>query len=258
MRRVGHWEDRFGAGSADGVGAPEWPAPRRAGTLPRLLPPQPMDETEAARLLNVTEATLRRWVRQGLLRPLDGRGRRFDPAELERWARRRGLPLGAATRPRPAPPEDLLAAAVERGAVTAGVRPATASEAIEIAVGALPSMDDRAGRDLLDEVLERERMASTALGHGFALPHPRKPPGDLIDEAMVSVVFPDAPLDWAALDGEPVHTVFLLLSPSAPLHLQILSAVARSLRSPELPDFLRGRPSQARLVAWLRVSQREE
>jgi PTS system nitrogen regulatory IIA component len=217
-----------------------------------------MDETEAARLLNVTEATLTRWMRQGLLRSVDGRGRRFDRIELERWARQRGLPLSAATRPRPAPPEDLLAAAVERGAVTAGVGLATASEAIEIAVGALPRLDDQARRHLLDEVLERERMASTALGHGFALPHPRKPPSGLIDEATVSVVFPEVPLDWAALDGEPVHTVFLLLSPSAPLHLQILSGVARSLRSPELPSFLRERPSQVRLVAWLRAPRTAE
>jgi PTS system nitrogen regulatory IIA component len=212
-----------------------------------------MNATEAARLLNVTEATLMRWVRQGLVRSLDGRGQRFERTELEGWARQRGLSLGAAPRPRTAPPEDLLAAAVERGAASAGVKPATASEAIEIAIGALPGLNDRARQDLLDAVLERERMASTGLGHGLAVPHPRKPPSELIEEAVVSVVFPDVPLDWAALDGEPVHTVFLLLSPSAPVHLQILSGVAHSLRSPELPGFLRGRPSQGQLVRRLRA-----
>ncbi len=217
-----------------------------------------MDATEAARLLNVTEATLMRWVRQGLVRSLDGRGRRFERTELEGWARQRGLPLRAAPRARPAPPEDLLAAAVERGAATSGVKPATASEAIEIAVGALPGLDDPARRDLLDAVLERERMASTGLGHGLAVPHPRKPPSELIEEAVVSVVFPDVPLDWAALDGEPVHTVFLLLSPSASVHLQILSGVAHSLRSPELPGLLRKRPSLAQLVEGLRALRTAE
>jgi PTS system nitrogen regulatory IIA component len=217
-----------------------------------------MDATEAARLLNVTEATLMRWVRQGLVRSLDGRGQRFERTELEGWARQRGLPLGAAPRARLAPPEDLLAAAVERGAATAWVRPATASEAIEIAVGALPGLDDRARRDLLDAVLERERMASTGLGHGLAVPHPRKPPSELLEVAVVSVVFPNVALDWAALDGEPVHTVFLLLSPSASVHLQILSGVAHSLRSPELPGFLRERPSQAQLVERLRALRTAE
>jgi PTS system nitrogen regulatory IIA component len=217
-----------------------------------------MDTTEAARLLNVTEATLMRWVRQGLVRSLDGRGQRFERTELEGWARQRGLPLGAAPRARLAPPEDLLAAAVERGAATAGVKPATASEAIEIAVGALPGLDDRACRDLLNAVLERERMASTGLGHGWAVPHPRKPPSELLEVAVVSVVFPNVALDWAALDGEPVHTVFLLLSPSASVHLQILSGVAHSLRSPELPGFLRERPSQAQLVERLRALRTAE
>jgi PTS system nitrogen regulatory IIA component len=212
-----------------------------------------MDRTEAARLLNVTEATLTRWVRQGLLRSVDGNGQYFERIELERWAGQRGLSLAAEPRPRPTLPEDLLAAAVERGAVTTGVKPATASEAIEIAMGALPHLDARTRQHLRDRVLEREGMASTALGHGFALPHPRKPPSKLIAEAMVSVVFPDPPLDWVALDGEPVHTVFLLLSPNAPVHLQILSRIAHSLRLPELRSFLREQPSQARLVARLRA-----
>ena len=217
-----------------------------------------MDRTEAARLLNVAEATLTRWVRQGLLRSADGRGERFEPTELERWARQRGLPLGTAPRPRTTPAADLLASAVARGAVTAGVKPVTASEAIAIAVGAVPDLSEAQRRRLLDEVLERERMASTGLGHGVAIPHPRHPPGDLIDGAVVSVVFPDEPLDWAALDGEPVHAVFLLLSPSAPVHLQILSRVAHSLRSPELPSFLREPPSQAALVDRLRSLRRKQ
>jgi PTS system nitrogen regulatory IIA component len=212
-----------------------------------------MDRTESARLLNVTEATLMRWVRQGLIHSVDGRGQRFERIELERWARQRDLPLGGVPRSRPTPPEDLLAAAVERGAVTAGVKPTTASEAIEIAVEALPALDDQTRRQVLDGVLERERMASTALGHGIALPHPRERPSELIDEALVSVVFPDLPLDWAAIDGEPVHTAFLLLSPSATVHLQILSGMAQSLRSPGLPSFLRERPSQAQLVERLRT-----
>jgi len=217
-----------------------------------------MDRAEAARLLNVTEATLARWVRQGLLQCASARGERFERVELERWARQRGLPLSPAPRLHPVPADDLLASAVERGAVTAGVKPATASETIEIAVGAALDLAEEPRRRLLSDVLERERMASTGLGHGFAIPHPREPQGELIDEAVVSVVFPDVPLDWAALDGEPVHAVFLLLSPSAPVHLQILSRVARSLRSPELPSFLRERPGQPELVKRLRSLRREQ
>jgi PTS system nitrogen regulatory IIA component len=216
-----------------------------------------MNRAEAAKLLNVTEATLIRWVRQGLLRAADRQGLRFERSELERWARERGLPLGAAARD-PRPPGDLFIAAVERGAVIADTDVKTAAEAIESAISGLSWLDDGTRRRLLEEVLERERMASTSLGHGLALPHPRKPPGELIDEPVVSVVFPRVPLDWAALDRERIHTVLLLLSPSTPVHLRILSRVAHGLRSPELPKLLERQPSQAELLAGLRSLQEQD
>ena len=103
-----------------------------------------MNRTDAAHLLGVTEATLTRWVRQGLLRPASGGGEHFDREELEHWARQRGLSLGAARREEPNQPDDLLASSVQRGAVVRGVSPATASETIEIAVGELPG--SRCGR----------------------------------------------------------------------------------------------------------------
>ena len=218
-----------------------------------------MNRAEAAKLLNVTETTLIRWVRQGLLRAADRQGLRFELSELERWARERGLPLGATTRtPRPA--GDLFVAAVERGAVTADADVATAAEAIEFAISVLNWPDDGARRRLLEEVLERERMTSTGLGHGLALPLPggTSVVHLTIDEPVVSVVFPRVPLDWAALYRERIHTGLLLLSPSTPVHLRILSRVAHGLRSPELPKLLERQPSQAELVAGLRSLQEQD
>jgi len=188
---------------------------------------------------------------------VSGGGEHFEREELERWASERGLSLGAERRAEPKQPGDLLASAVERGAVVRGVSPATASETIEIAVGALPGLDEADRRRLLEDVLDRECMASTGLGAGFALPHPRKPPGDLVEKPVVIVVFPEVLVDWAALDGQPVDTVFLLVSPSAAVHVQVLARVAHSLRLPEFVDFLRERPSQVELVARLRSMRRE-
>ena len=100
-------------------------------------------------------------------------------------------------------------------------------------------------------------MASTGLGEGFALPHPRTPPSELVEAPVVVVVFPDEMVDWAALDGELVHTVFLLVSPSAAVHVQVLARVAHSLRLPQFVSFLHERPSQAELVARLRSMRHE-
>ncbi|MEW6072922.1 MAG: PTS sugar transporter subunit IIA [Planctomycetota bacterium] len=219
---------------------------------PRLLTP-----AEAARLLNVPETTMRRWIRQGLFLGAGPDGEGIERAELDRWAARHGLRRGPRGAPAAAPPTDLLSDAVARGAVVAGAEPATAAAAIALAVDAVPGLDQEARAGLCAEVLERERMASTGLGHGVALPHPRRPPGDLFPAPVISACFPRTPLDWAALDGEPVHAVLLVLSPSAPVHLEILSRVAFVLRSPESRELLRRSPSHAELVAHLRAIRKE-
>jgi PTS system nitrogen regulatory IIA component len=76
---------------------------------------------------------------------------------------------------------------------------------------------------LLNAVLEREALMSTAIGYGIALPHPRQP---LITDSagqFVTLAYTEQGLDWKALDGKPVHTVILIVSASAKMHLQTLS-----------------------------------
>jgi PTS system nitrogen regulatory IIA component len=217
-----------------------------------------LDLAGAARFLGTPEETVTRWVRQGLL-PCRGSlpQVRFERATLERWSRERGLRRSAS---RAADPQlddqDLLAAAVARGAV--GRMPAAdAAAAIEAALAQLPDLPDEARSDLLEEVLGRERMASTGLGHGFAIPHPRRPPGRWIDQPTVSVLFLEEPLDWAALDGEPVHTVLLLLSPSVSVHLELLARVSMVLHDETFRSLLTEAPEAERLLALLRHMRRD-
>jgi PTS system nitrogen regulatory IIA component len=85
----------------------------------------------------------------------------------------------------------------------------------------LPPLVDRAG--LLKAVLEREALMSTAVGSGIALPHPRQP--FITDPAgqFVTIAYTEQGLNWEALDGKPVHTVILIISASAKMHLHTLS-----------------------------------
>lgn len=216
-----------------------------------------LDVSEAARLLHVSERTIRRWLRQGLLCGSSA-GAGIDRGELMRWAQEHDITIGSRRPLPPKPSSDLLAEAVERGAVTLDRDPASAAEAIEMTIAAVPGLDEQQRQALLADVLERERMASTALGHGVALPHPRKPPAHLFDQPVISVCFPERPLDWAALDGGPVTSVFLLLSSSAPIHLQILARVAFALRSRDFREFLGTRPDRERLVQHLLAIKKDE
>lgn len=220
--------------------------------------PDVVDLKDAARMLSVSEETLLRWVRQGLIRPANPDGTLFEEDLLRRWAAERGLPIGGAA-PRVAAPEaHLLASAVARGAVTIEPDAESASAVIAAAIAALPDLSDSERRSLHAQILDRERMASTALGHGVAIPHPRTPPQDLLGEPVVSVVFPVHPIDWAALDGEPVRTAFLVLAPSAPVHLALLSRIAYAIRSPQFLDLLAERPAKEVLVERLRALKRRD
>ncbi|MFT7676201.1 MAG: PTS system nitrogen regulatory IIA component [Planctomycetota bacterium] len=209
-----------------------------------------MNFDQAADYLQINRATLERWIRQGLLANAGLGPAGLESGALAGWARRRGISVREAPRTRATAPENLLAEAIGRGVLRPQVEAVDARAAIVATVGAVDLADAERGQ-LLEDVLERERMAATALGHGIAIPHPRRPAEELVQQPVVHVSFLAQPLDWAAPDRRPVHTVFLLLSPSMPVHLQLLSRIAFALRSPGIEAFLETQPSRAALVARL-------
>ncbi|ABM45580.1 PTS IIA-like nitrogen-regulatory protein PtsN [Bartonella bacilliformis str. Heidi Mejia] len=85
------------------------------------------------------------------------------------------------------------------------------------------------GRAIFDIILQREKLGSTCVGGGIAIPH-----GKLADIDRITGIFArlETPVDFEALDDEPVSLVFLLLAPenSGADHLKALSQVARVLR----------------------------
>ncbi len=190
---------------------------------------------ETARKLGVSAETVRRWARQGRLGVLQPSGDfQVGIEELRTWAREQGLRLqetgaAGATRAAALPP---VSAALERGGIRHGLAGATPHEVLRALVDAapLPAAANRAA--LLDQLLAREAMASTGLGSGVALPHPRTPSADFVSEPLVFLATLAQPVDWRALDGGPVRSVILLLSPSPQQHLQALSRLAFLLREP--------------------------
>ena len=95
-----------------------------------------------------------------------------------------------------------------------------------------------AGREIFDAILQRERLGSTGVGHGVAIPH-----GKLKAVERLQGVFArlSRPVDFDALDDQPVDLVFLLLAPesSGADHLKALARIARVLRDPATAEKLR-------------------
>jgi PTS system nitrogen regulatory IIA component len=111
----------------------------------------------------------------------------------------------------------------------------------------LPGLDER---DIFETLLQRERLGSTGIGDGVAIPH-----GKLarLDRLFGMVARLDKPADFEALDGQPVDVVFLLLAPenAGADHLKALAQVARLLREPDVLERIRNARDANALFALL-------
>ncbi|MDR0639891.1 MAG: PTS sugar transporter subunit IIA [Spirochaetaceae bacterium] len=124
---------------------------------------------------------------------------------------------------------------LERGGIVYNVEGTIPAETIQdlIARIKLPNHLDSAA--LFKAVLEREDLQPTSAGHGIALPHPRNPLLANEDEQFIAIGLTKHPLNWRALDGEPVRAVMLIVSSSARSHLYTLSKLHFFCSQ---PDFL--------------------
>ncbi len=83
----------------------------------------------------------------------------------------------------------------------------------------------RQTRRFLQSVLERERLVSTAIGHGIAIPHPRSPLPGLFKEPAVALGICREGTDFEALDHQRTYVFFLLCAPTEDLQLRLLARV---------------------------------
>lgn len=91
---------------------------------------------------------------------------------------------------------------------------------------------------ILDALLKREEIGSTGVGHGVATPHARLKGLDRMRGIFVRL---DTPIDFGALDDQPVDLMFALLAPpdAESEHLRTLAKVSRVLRQSDVREQLR-------------------
>jgi PTS system nitrogen regulatory IIA component len=105
-------------------------------------------------------------------------------------------------------------------------------------------------RRVFDRLLERERLGSTGIGGGIAIPHGRMA---ALDKPIGLFARLGQPVDFDSIDERPVDTVFLLLAPegAGADHLKALARVSRLLRDRSLVEKLRATESADALYALL-------
>lgn len=111
-------------------------------------------------------------------------------------------------------------------------------------------------RDIFDVLLQRERLGSTGVGGGVAIPH-----GKLngLDKIIGLFAHLEQPINFDAVDSEPVDLVFLLLAPESAGadHLKALARISRFLRMPSAVENLRNAKSDEMVYEVLTEAEKE-
>jgi len=143
-----------------------------------------------------------------------------------------------------------IADLITPASVIATLRVAGKKQALqELARRAAPIVD-LPERRVYEVLVERERLSSTGLGMGIAIPH-----GKLSELRRLHGLFArlEKPIDFAAVDDRPVDLIFVLLAPedAGADHLKALARVSRLLRSQAICEKLRGTDNADALYALL-------
>ncbi|MDO6965654.1 PTS IIA-like nitrogen regulatory protein PtsN [Rhizobium alvei] len=109
-------------------------------------------------------------------------------------------------------------------------------------------------REIFEVVLQREKLGSTGVGGGIAIPHGKLKSLDRIVGVFARL---ETPVDFEALDDQPVDLVFMLLAPegAGADHLKALSRIARLMRDQDLVTRLRASDSVPAIEACLNQEQ---
>ena len=144
----------------------------------------------------------------------------------------------------------LISDLVTPSAVIASLKATSKKQALQELARRAAELTGEQERAIFDVLLERERLGTTGVGDGVAIPH-----GKLANLPRLFGLFArlDRPIDFEAIDEQPVDLIFLLLAPggAGADHLKALACVSRLLRDRTTREKLRGSETAVALYALL-------
>lgn len=212
---------------------------------------------DSAQLLRVSEKTIYRWVKQGKLPAYRVNEQyRFNRAELLEWATSQRINVSADifAEPDHGPAPVGLSDALEAGGVHYRLGGGDKAAVLQAVVQVMP-LPEQVDRQFLYQVLlARESLGSTGLGNGIAVPHVRNPIVMHISRPLVTLCFLERAVDFGAMDGQPVHTLFTIVSPTIRAHLHLLARLAFALRQPTFAEIIARQGSREEIFAASRAA----
>ena len=206
----------------------------------------------AAEYLGVDDATIRRWISERAL-PVHKANERLyvNAIELWEWSVEQGVPVSrsllddARRSPDEVPPISEL---LQAGGILYDIEARAKHAVLREVVMRLPLPREQDRETLLSVLEAREAMGSTGIGDGIAIPHVRNPIVLHVDAPFVTLALLRHPVEFEAADGQPVDTLFMIVSPTVPTHLRILAQLGFLLRDSTLRDLMRHRAGTEEII----------
>lgn len=208
-------------------------------------------------LLQVNEKTVYRWIKEKKIPCYRiNHQYRFSRAEINEWILSNKIELSSSLINLGINNHSLLTL-LERGGIVKGIRGSGVREVLTGIIEKIAMPSGLSKDDVLLALLSREELMPTAIGNGIAIPHPRNPIVTDPNEASVSICYPDEPVDFNTLDGQPVHTLFILFTATPRMHLEVLSKISHLCQNEIFLDKLRRRAPKADIMEFVRSKEDE-
>lgn len=208
---------------------------------------------DVADLLNVSEDTVQGWLNEGKIPAYKiNEQYRFSRFEIEDWMIKH---QGSRAQPQEIPSGTQrygLYRAINKGGVYNEIIGKTKKKIIENTIQKIAPALGFDANIVSDLLIDRENLQPTALNQGIGVPHAR----DCLlstGQNAVTVIYPQTPIDYGALDGEPVHTLFFIFASEDKSHLHLLAKIAHFCSVANNIDFLRSKPKKEKLLAAIKT-----
>lgn len=214
---------------------------------------------DTAGILNVSEKTIYRWIKQEAIPFYRINDQiRFNRAELLEWATSRRIQVSPAIFTEGEPsriPLPTLSEALKAGGVAYRLEGNDPAAVLRSVVEVL-QLPEEVNREFLYQVLlARESLGSTGIGHGIAIPHVRNPVVLHVSKPTVTLCFLEHPIDFHAIDEQPVNTLFTIISPTVRAHLHLLARLCFVLNNPDFKAALHRQASRDELMHALSAAE---
>jgi nitrogen PTS system EIIA component len=207
---------------------------------------------EVAELLGLPLVTIQRWEHQGKIPSKIVKHKKcFKRKEILEWAKDHDFSVKTEDTDGDVTSNQILSSAIKRGGIYNDIPGKDIVEVLGNALNVLPFLSEIDHNLILNEMLDREEMASTGIGHGIAIPHTRERNQIGSEQIFVPALFLKNQIEFNAIDGDPVSVLFMIFTGNTKDHLTVLSRISHALKERKVLNILNEKNKRNNLLTQI-------